>query len=210
MPFEGTGIPIWYCKEGPAYGEFKLSVDDTQPQKQRLIYISGGCRSGKSAYAQKLAESLPGRRAYLATCPHIDKEMDTRISRHQQERAGRGWETIEEPLALDHALLKVLDVDVILIDCLTLWVNNLLYVAEQQQQELTEADIEPQCQNFLNACRQGLRTIIVVSNEVGMGLVPEDPLSRRYRDLIGRCNQLVARAADEAIFMVSGLPLRFK
>ena len=210
MPFEGSGIFYWYCREGPTHGENYVSVNFSETKKQRLIYVSGGCRSGKSAYAQTLAESLPGRHAYLATCPRIDDEMDMRIDRHQQERAGRGWETIEEPVALDQAVLNAQDVDVILVDCLTLWVNNLLYVAEQHQQELTEADIEPHCHKFVNACRQGQQTVIVVSNEVGMGLVPENPLSRRYRDLIGRCNQLVAKAADEAIFMVSGLPLRLK
>ena len=191
-------------------GNFKVSLDCSATTKPRLVYVSGGCRSGKSSYAQHLAESLPGRRAYLATCPHIDTEMDGRILLHQQQRAGRGWETIEEAVALDQALLNATDVDVILVDCLTLWVNNLLYVAEQNQQELTETDIEPYCHRFINACRQGERTIIIVSNEVGMGLVPEDPLSRRYRDLIGRCNQLVAHAVDEAVFMVSGLPMRLK
>lgn len=207
---QAPGFFYWIGNKGPEYGECELSAELSETKKQRLVYISGGCRSGKSAYAQRLAESLPGRRAYLATCPRIDVEMDDRILIHQQQRAGRGWETIEEPVALDQALLKGTNADVILIDCLTLWVNNLLYVAEQEQRELTEAGIVPHCQKFLSACRQGERTIIVVSNEVGMGLVPEDPLSRRYRDLIGRCNQLVAAAADEAVFMVSGLPLRLK
>ncbi len=187
-----------------------MSTERPKPKEQRLVYISGGCRSGKSSYAQQLAESLPGRRAYLATCPRIDVEMDHRILLHQRQRDGRGWDTIEEPLALDQALLKAAAFNVILIDCLTLWVNNLLYAARQRQQDLTEADIAFRCRHFLAACRQFQGTIIVVSNEVGMGLVPEDSLSRRYRDLIGRCNQLVAQAADEAIFMVSGLPLNLK
>ena len=201
---------LFVMQERSRNEEVKLSYEYTKTSVPRLVYVSGGCRSGKSAYAQRLAEGIAGRRAYLATCPRIDVEMDNRILLHQQQRADRDWETIEEPVALDQALLKAQDFDVILIDCLTLWVNNLLFAAEQKQQDLTEADIEPHCQRFLSACRQGQRTIIVVSNEVGMGLVPEDPLSRRYRDLIGRCNQLVASAADEAIFMVSGLPLRLK
>ena len=175
-----------------------------------LIYISGGCRSGKSDYAQQLAESLPGKRAYLATCPVIDDEMSDRIELHQQQRSGRGWKTIETPLELIETIKQTNDFNVLLIDCLTLWVNNLLYAAEQQGQTLSEHDIQKKCAELLTTCRQQSQTIIFVSNELGMGLVPIDATSRRYRDCLGRCNQTIAQSCDEAIFMVSGLPVTLR
>jgi adenosylcobinamide kinase / adenosylcobinamide-phosphate guanylyltransferase len=176
----------------------------------RLIYISGGCRSGKSAYAQSLAENTPGRRAYLATCPLIDTEMEQRIALHRQQRADREWETIEAPLDLAGAIEQAENFDVLLIDCLTLWVNNLLYEAEQKGVSLSEQMISKQCTELVAVCRKRNQTIIFVSNELGMGLVPADPLSRRYRDCLGRCNQTIAKLANEAVFMVSGIPLTLK
>jgi len=175
-----------------------------------VVYVSGGCRSGKSAYAQQLAESLPGCRGYIATCPVIDPEMDERIARHQQDRRGRGWQTIEAPLALAKAIRSASEFDVLLVDCLTLWVNNLLYEAEQQEKNLSEDKMHALCDELISACREQGKTVIFVSNELGMGLVPAESVSRRYRDLIGRCNQAVAHAADEAVFLVSGLPLKLK
>ena len=186
------------------------SVSEDNRQSGRLIYVSGGCRSGKSRFAQDFAEQLSGRRVYLATCPVIDSEMGQRIQAHQQARLNKGWATIEEPLDPALALAQSKDCEVVLIDCLTLWVNNLLFAADQQQRELTESEVETQSLRLIRECRRGGRTIILVSNELGMGLVPADPLSRRYRDLIGRCNQVVARHADEAYFLVSGLPLQLK
>jgi adenosylcobinamide kinase/adenosylcobinamide-phosphate guanylyltransferase len=176
----------------------------------RLIYISGGCRSGKSAYAQELAESFPGRRAYLATCPQIDEEMDRRIELHQQQRKNKGWETIDVPLNLSEVVRQAKDFEVLLIDCLTLWINNLLYQAEQDGSSLSEQQISDQCAKLVEVCRQRGQTVIFVSDELGMGLVPSDTLSRHYRDCLGRCNQTIAKLADEAVFIVSGLPLILK
>ncbi len=175
-----------------------------------LTYISGGCRSGKSNYAQKLAESLPGKRAYLATCPLIDEEMEQRIAHHQQQRSNQEWETIEAPLDLIAAIEQTSHFDVLLIDCLTLWINNLLYEAEQREESLTEQIIAEQCTELVNVCRKTNQTIIFVTNELGMGLVPTDSISRLYRDCLGRCNQTIAKLADKAIFMVSGIPLILK
>ena len=175
-----------------------------------LIYISGGCRSGKSQYAQQLAEELPGKRAYLATCPAIDDEMAKRIELHQQQRSGRGWHTIEAPIELTKSIKQAEDFDVLLIDCLTLWINNLLYAAEQRGHPLTEQDITDKCDELIAVCQQQSQTIIFVSNELGMGLVPIDATARTYRDSLGRCNQNIAQNCDEAIFMVSGLPLILK
>ncbi len=179
-------------------------------QKGRIVYVSGGCRSGKSAYAQELAESLPGHKAYVATCPVIDSEMDERIVRHQKDREGRNWQTIEAPVDLAGALKDAGDYDVLLVDCLTLWINNLLYEAEQREEDLDEDGVRSKCLDLVSACCRPHQTIIFVSNELGMGLVPADSVSRRYRDLVGRCNQMIAEAADDAVFMVSGLPLTLK
>ena len=175
-----------------------------------LTYISGGCRSGKSNYAQKLAESIPGKRAYIATCPLIDEEMERRIAHHQQQRSDQKWETIEAPFDLIAAIKQANHFDVLLIDCLTLWINNLLYEAEQEGKTLTEQMISDQCVELVNSCQKTNQTIIFVTNELGMGLVPIDPVSRRYRDCLGRCNQTIAELADKAIFMVSGIPLTLK
>ena len=175
-----------------------------------LTYISGGCRSGKSHYAQQLAESLPGKRVYLATCPQIDAEMTERISIHQQQRSGRDWSTIEAPVNLVKAIKQSAPFDVILIDCLTLWINNLLYAAEQQGARLTEQDIGQKCIELMALCGKQQQTIIFVSTELGMGLVPADSASRHYRDCLGRCNQIVAQNCNTAVFMVSGIPLVLK
>ena len=176
----------------------------------RLIYVSGGCRSGKSAYAQQIAESLPGYRAYLATCPPIDSEMEQRIALHQQQRIAGGWETIEAPLNLAEAVRQAEKFDILLIDCLTLWINNLFYAAEKDGNSLTEQQICDSCVELVQVCREKEQTIIFVTNELGMGLVPVDSVSRHYRDCLGRCNQTIAALSDDAVFIVSGLPLLLK
>lgn len=176
----------------------------------KIIFISGGSRSGKSRYAEQRAELITGKRSYIATCPTIDAEMDSRIALHQQRRSGKGWLTVEEPLDLAQALIDSADSTVVLVDCLTLWVNNLLYEADCQDQPLSEENILRSCQQVLDACTAGDRTIIFVTNELGMGIVPADAISRLYRDLVGRCNQTFAAQADEVVLLVSGLPLFLK
>ncbi|MEA3544088.1 MAG: bifunctional adenosylcobinamide kinase/adenosylcobinamide-phosphate guanylyltransferase, partial [Thermodesulfobacteriota bacterium] len=145
-----------------------------------------------------------------ATCPLIDEEMEQRIAHHQQQRSDQNWETIDAPLNLIEAVEAASHFDVLLIDCLTLWINNLLYEAEQKGNTLTEQMINDQCIELVNSCRKTNQTIIFVTNELGMGLVPIDSVSRRYRDCLGRCNQTIAKLADKAIFMVSGIPLILK
>ncbi len=174
-----------------------------------LILITGGCRSGKSAHAQQWAESLPGRRAYVATCPVVDDEMRQRIDRHQQDRRDRGWETIEEQTDLV-GVLRGNDHDVLLVDCLTLWINNLMFEAEKQQQTVDEDQIADQCRAVLEVCRKHPGTILFVTNEVGQGIVPENPLARRYRDLVGRCNQVIAAEVDNVTLVSCGIPLTLK
>lgn len=164
-----------------------------------IIYISGGARSGKSRYAQNLAESLSPRPIYLATAQALDSEMQQRIVRHQQDRDAR-WQNVEEPLDLTGTLRRHDGKGrVILIDCLTLWLSNIMFA---------DHDISEQ-RTALCALLPTLRaTLIFVSNEVGMGIVPDNALSRSFRDEAGRLNQDIAALSHQAYFMVSGLPLR--
>ncbi len=179
-------------------------------QPHHLLYISGGARSGKSRYAEQRALALPGPHSYIATCPLLDAEMAARIAIHHRHRAGQGWHTTEEPVDLCGALNTTRSSAVVLVDCVTLWINNLLYAAAARQEELDEAWMDAITHKVIEAARSTARTVIFVSNELGMGIVPADALSRRYRDLVGRCNQTLAAHADEAVFMVSGLPLPLK
>jgi len=176
----------------------------------KIVFITGGSRSGKSDYAQKLAESLEGPRAYLATCPVIDAEMAERCRKHQEARARADWDTVEEERDLAGVLNNDRVHKVMLVDCLTLWVNNLIYEAELNGHVLREEEIAEKCRILLAACKTFTGTIIFVTNEVGMGVVPDSPLGRSFRDMAGRCNQLIAAAADEAVFVVSGIPLYLK
>lgn len=176
----------------------------------KIIVIIGGSRSGKSLHAMNIADSLAGPRAYVATCPPVDEEMEERIRKHRESRKSSSWETIEETVNISGALKKVRDFPVILVDCLTLWVNNLMYEAFQRGENVTEDTIAMWCEEIIDLCGDISGTVIFVTNEVGMGIVPDNPLSRQYRDVAGRCNQIMAQAADCVIFMVSGIPLYIK
>lgn len=177
----------------------------------RLVLITGGCRSGKSEYALKLAETTPGPRAYVATCPITDdEEMLQRIRRHQKARGQRDWQTIEEPVDLAGVFRTAQKYNVLLVDCLTLWVNNLIIESESFDTILTEEDITSRCREILSAAAEFPGTIIFVTNEVGMGIVPSDRPSRQFRDLAGRCNQIIADECLTVTVMISGLPLHLK
>ena len=169
------------------------------------VLIGGGVRSGKSSFAQKMAEEMPGRRAYLATAQALDLEMEKRIAKHRADRDERWHKTIEEPLELTSALQAASsEFDVILVDCLTLWLSNLMGRDDSDEQILKTIDTLADNINHLPA------TIILVTNEVGLGLVPEHPLSRRFRDLSGFANQHLAAACREVYFTVWGLPQKLK
>jgi adenosylcobinamide kinase / adenosylcobinamide-phosphate guanylyltransferase len=176
----------------------------------RIILITGGSRSGKSMHAQRIAEAITGTRTYIATCPVVDAEMEERIRKHKDARQAGGWQTIEETTDLADALTRAGGSRSILVDCLTLWVNNLMYDAELQKKEITEEEIVKRCRDVLDACDEISGTVIFVTNEVGMGIVPDNALSRLYRDIAGRCNQVMAERANDVIFMVSGMPLNIK
>ncbi len=176
----------------------------------RTILVTGGCRSGKSEYARRLAEDIPGRRVFVATAKAVDEEMRRRIGKHREARRPAGWETVEEPLALAGVLDDAGPCEVVLVDCLTLWVNNLLYEAERAGSDLTEERMAGESRELLAACRRRPGTVIFVANEVGMGIVPENALSRRYRDLAGLCNRMVAAGADAVALVVCGIPMDLK
>ena len=172
----------------------------------RLILITGGARAGKSRFAQTLAEQTPSkRRLFVATAVACDPEMRRRIARHRRERNGR-WKTVEEPRRLPEQIPpQFLKPDsLLLLDCLPTFVTNLLLSG------FSERQIEQRMERVIRACRRPGVTALVVSNEVGLGIVPEHPLGRRFRDLLGAVNQLVARPADEVYLLVAGLPMRVK
>ncbi|MBN2712699.1 MAG: bifunctional adenosylcobinamide kinase/adenosylcobinamide-phosphate guanylyltransferase [Planctomycetes bacterium] len=176
----------------------------------RIILVTGGCRSGKSLYAQKVAEEFASDRCYIATCPVIDDEIGERVERHKADRAGRNWRTIEEQIDLSNAFGACQPHESVLVDCLTLWVNNIMYRAEQNSDHINEDGVRNMTERMLEAADVFPGQILFVTNEVGMGIVPSDENTRLYRDLVGRCNQTVAKKADEVVFMACGLPLKLK
>lgn len=175
----------------------------------RTIFITGGARSGKSRFAEQLALGFGTPLGYLATAQPLDGEMSDRIARHRQRR-GAGWQTIEEPLQLGQALACNDGLhQAILIDCLTLWLTNLLLL-DQEPAEKTEERIMEEVRRLAETLQSMATPVIIVSNEVGMGIVPEHRLGRIFRDIAGQANQVLAAAADEAWLVASGIPLRLK
>ncbi len=166
------------------------------------ILVLGGARSGKSAFAQKAAETAAGagRPVLIATGQAFDDEMAQRIARHQADR-GESWRTIEAPLALPETIAALPADAVAVVDCLTLWLSNLM---------LAEQDVEAAATELIQAVAACPGRLWLVSNEVGLGLVPETPLGRRFRDEAGRLHQRLAQSVDEVYFIAAGLPLRLK
>ena len=162
-----------------------------------LTLLLGGARSGKSALAQRLAGRWDGPVAVVATGQAGDAEMAERIARHRAARPA-GWETVEEPLELAAALAACGPETLVVVDCLTLWVSNLL------EQGLTDAAVDARARSAASVAAARAAPTVAVSNEVGSGIVPADPLSRRYRDLLGQVNAVWAAAADHALLLVAG------
>ncbi len=167
--------------------------------------VIGGCRSGKSRYALELANKIAkDKKLFIATSVPTDKEMEERVKIHQKDR-GADWETAEIPIAIPE---KIADAsksyDVILVDCLTLWVSNLLF------HNFTQPEIANITKKLENAVQQALCPVIFVTNEVGAGIVPENKLARLFRDTAGFVNQKIAAAADNVFLMAAGIPLKIK
>lgn len=170
-------------------------------RSELITFIIGGARSGKSSFALSKASKLEGKKAYIATAQALDDDMKERIEKHKKERPEE-WMTFEEPLNISALIKDFQDkYDVILLDCLTLWLSNLLF-----SNRAVEEDIEYFCSSLVT-CHSSL---FIVSNEVGMGIVPENELSRRFRDLSGYLNQKVAEIADEAYLVTAGIPIKIK
>jgi len=169
---------------------------------QKRILILGGARSGKSTFALREASAAEGKKAFVATAEALDDEMKARIANHQRER-GKNWRTFEEPVEVPELLRKIgPDHGIILIDCLTLWVSNLM------MRQLPFGRYVDELVEAISDDAPGL--LYIVSNEVGLGLVPETPLGRDYRDNIGRLNAEVASAATDVYFMAAGIPMKIK
>lgn len=172
--------------------------------KGKIYFITGGARSGKSGHAEELAMAATGKRAYIATAQAFDAEMAERIEKHRKDR-GSAWDTYEEPLAVAELLRKLSGrYQVALLDCLTLWLSNTMAHTE------SDAAVVERTDDLVRSLRDFGGTCIVVSNEVGLGIVPDNPLARKFRDLAGMMNQKAARLADEVYFLAAGIPLKMK
>jgi adenosylcobinamide kinase/adenosylcobinamide-phosphate guanylyltransferase len=169
------------------------------PNSGHLTFVLGGARSGKSRYAETIIAAFAPPWAYVATADAGDEEMAARIAAHRSRR-GSQWKTMEAPHELGEALILCQRLPV-LVDCLTLWLSNLL---------LAEADIDKEIARFESALDAAMAPVVLVSNEVGSGIVPEHPLGRQFRDWQGVLNQRMAARADDVILMVAGLPLTIK
>ena len=176
-----------------------------------LTFILGGARSGKSSYAQTLAAKCPGTVLYVATATAGDEEMTVRIAAHKASRPST-WQTLETPLQVGAAVKSsAAKPDLVLLDCLTLLANNVLFSLPEAVSEAEyQAALDGEIAEIVDAWQLGTASWIIVSNEVGLGLVPPYPLGRLYRDVLGKANQRLAQAATRVLFMVAGLPMTVK
>ena len=164
------------------------------------ILVTGGARSGKSSFAEKRTKQLGSSLIYIATSKIIDSEMEKRVAEHQARR-GSEWETLHAPLKLTEALSETDGKGPCLVDCLTIWLNNLIFHNE---------DTVVATKELIKVLEQRSDPVVLVTNEVGSGIVPENALARRFRDEAGRMNQIISQVADEVYLSVSGIPLQIK
>jgi adenosylcobinamide kinase/adenosylcobinamide-phosphate guanylyltransferase len=170
----------------------------------KSILITGGARSGKSRFAQKLAAEAGGRVLFVATAEAKDKDMRLRIEAHRESRPA-GWKTLEAPLGISEIIDQHIgEAEIVVIDCITMLVANRLLQGRSEELALKEIKAIVDQMGKLEA------TFILVTNEVGLGLVPDNELGRRYRDCLGRANQILAQHVDEVYLMVAGIPIRLK
>lgn len=169
---------------------------------KKIVFITGGARSGKSSFAMAEASKINGKKAYIATAEALDEEMRQRIENHKRQR-GNDWVTYEEPLKIAEVIKEIKGkYSVILIDCLTLWLSNIMHI---------DLNIKAEIEHLISSlvtCRFSL--VIIVSNEVGMGIVPDNELSRKFRDMAGLLNQKIAATSDEVYMVVAGIPVKIK
>jgi adenosylcobinamide kinase/adenosylcobinamide-phosphate guanylyltransferase len=173
---------------------------------KQLVLILGGVRSGKSRYAQQLAGDIGSRVLFLATAGAGDDEMKHRIARHKSSRP-ESWRTIEEQMDIAGALRKnAARADAVIIDCVTVWLSNML----MHNEKLSEKEMIKDIDKLIDSYEHGDATYIIVSGEVGMGIVPEYPLGRVFRDYLGLANQRLAEKADRVVLMVAGIAVDVK
>ncbi|MCF6246296.1 MAG: bifunctional adenosylcobinamide kinase/adenosylcobinamide-phosphate guanylyltransferase [Desulfobacula sp.] len=173
--------------------------------KHEVTFVIGGCRSGKSSYALNQADKIAGKNKYfIATSVPTDMEMEERVHTHQKER-GEDWNTIEEPVLIQKTISRLSQhADVILVDCLTLWLSNLMLASTSKK------DLEIAVSHLEDALKKSVCPIFLVSNEVGFGIVPENKLARKFRDFAGLVNQRVAATADRVVITVAGIDVQIK
>lgn len=172
---------------------------------KETLFVIGGCRSGKSGHALKTAESYAGeKKIFIATCIPHDDEMRNRVAKHREDRSP-SWFTVEAPTRLPETIVEnSRDATVILVDCLTLWMSNLLLKTEDCEKVLE------QIPSLVRAIKAATCPVVLVSNEVGAGIVPENKLARQFRDLAGAVNKTVAEHVDRVVWMVAGIPVTVK
>lgn len=177
----------------------------------KIILVTGGARSGKSTFAEKLALKIgKNRAAYIATAQIFDDEMESRVKIHR-ERRGNEWTTFESPFNADKIILQAAEnFDVILFDCVTIYLSNFLCNENLDDDEKIFADFEKLIKNLIDAAKNSNATIIFVSNEVGAGIVPENKLARKFRDLAGLANQKIAAESEKVFLTVAGLAVDIK
>ncbi len=183
----------------------------------KLILVTGGARSGKSTFAENLAKELGDNVLYVATAQQTDNEMKQRIEKHRERRPA-SWETFEGYKNLDTSLYNIIeDKSAVLLDCITIMVTNLMLQETFDWDRLTrekveeiEYDIQHQIERLISLSKMTKVPFILVTNEVGLGVVPPSVMGRDFRDIAGRINQLLAKAADEVYFCVSGIPMKIK
>ena len=177
------------------------------PAKGKIILILGGARSGKSTFAQHLAETMSTKVLFVATAQPLDEEMKNRIEIHRKNRPA-SWRTLEAPTNISKTLHKLVsDAEVVIVDCLTILVANIL---GDNPNKKTEKEILDEMKTLIDYMNTSRQTFIIVSNELGLGVVPENKLARIYRDLLGIVNQIIAHEADEVYFLTAGIPLAIK
>ena len=174
----------------------------------RIILVTGGARSGKSVFAEKCTLEYAGKRAYIATAHIFDEEMAQRVKLHRERRAGEGWSTIEEEYDLSAALKRAQEqnAEAVLVDCLTIWINNLMF----RSPDFTEAEMIVETEKLIGSLKAFPGLAVLVISEVGQGIVPDNAQARLFRDCSGRCGQMIAAAADEVWYCVCGIPWKIK
>jgi adenosylcobinamide kinase / adenosylcobinamide-phosphate guanylyltransferase len=181
----------------------------------KIILILGGARSGKSRFAQDLAQNTTGKVLFVATATAGDEDMRLRILKHQLERPP-GWRTLEASTRIGRYIEKDIgDAQLVIIDCITLLINNLFLRGgerdfDQIDETILEKEVTAEIRELLACIKKTDASFIIVSNEVGLGLVPDNRMGRLYRDILGRVNQMLAQNATEVYLMVAGIPLRMK